>query len=71
MADSYPIPIPLPLPRDEAMALAQFTKRIDRDTVSRFAGMFELYDSGTEADVMWSGVNLLRSALAQAGFAPR
>jgi hypothetical protein len=27
--------------------------------------------SGTEADVMWSGVNLLRSALADAGFAPR
>jgi hypothetical protein len=71
MAVPETIPIPLTLPRCEAQALAQFTKRIDRDTVAGFAGMFELYDSGTEADVMWNGVNLLRSALAEAGFAPR
>ncbi len=64
-------PIPLCLPPAEATALAQFTKRVDFDTVARFAAPCAAYDACPEADVMWSGMNLLRSALAEAGFTPR
>jgi hypothetical protein len=71
MAGQHPISIPLHLPRCQATALAQFCKRIDRATVGQFAGMFAVYDSGTEADVMWLALVTLRSALSAAGFAPR
>jgi hypothetical protein len=71
MADQKTIPIQLHLPRCQATALAQFCKRIDRGTVGQFAGMFAVYDSGTEADVMWLALVTLRSALSDAGFAPR
>jgi hypothetical protein len=71
MAVPETIPIPLHLPRDEATALAQFTKRIDHGTVAGFASPTVTYDDCPEADTMWSGLCMLRAALAEAGFAPR
>ncbi len=74
MADSKPstIAIPLRLPSDEALALTQFVKRVDYDSVNRFASPCATYGAGwTEGDTMWCGVNMLRTALADAGFAPR
>jgi hypothetical protein len=63
--------MPLPLPPDKTAALAESTKRVDRETVSRFAGMFTIYDTGTEGDLMWLALIDLQSALAEAGFNPR
>jgi hypothetical protein len=71
MTTFEPIKIPLSLPRAEATALAQFTKRLDFDTVAGFASPCAVHDGRPESDVMWSGVNSLRSALAEAGFGPR
>jgi hypothetical protein len=66
------IPIPLRLPADEATALAQFVKRVDYETVNRFASPSAIYGAGrAECDVMWCSVNMLRDGLAEAGFAPR
>jgi len=59
------------MPADEAMALAQFCKRVDSETVRRFAAPCTSYGSRPEADVMWSGVLSLKGALARAGYAPR
>jgi hypothetical protein len=56
------------LPDDEAMALAQLTKRIGYDDCERLASR---YDGGEEADAMWAAVNKLRRALCEAGHAPR
>jgi hypothetical protein len=65
------IAIPLNLPSDEALALAQFCKRLDYDSVNRFASPCTTYGAGrTEGDTMWCSVNMLRAALADAGFAP-
>ncbi len=63
--------ITLDLPNDEAAALAQFCKRVDSETVHRFASPCATYDDQPEGDVMWSGVLKLQRALADAGFAPR
>ena len=74
MADSKPstIAIPLHMPADEALALAQFVKRVDYETVNRFASPCATYGAGcSEGDVMWSAVYLLQRQLADAGFAPR
>jgi hypothetical protein len=65
------IPIPLFLPRCQCSALAQFTKRIDFDTVARFSSVTVVCDGRSEADLMWLALIALRSALAEAGFAPR
>jgi hypothetical protein len=56
---------------DEAAALAQFLKRIDFETVNRFASPSITYSGHPEGDVMWSAVCTLQRALGEAGFAPR
>ncbi len=71
MADSEVITIPLCLPRNEAVALAQFVKRIDFDTCARFAALTVTYDGPAERNVIWSGVLTLQGALASAGYTTR
>jgi hypothetical protein len=63
--------IPLELPRSEAAAFSQFTKRIDYDTVGRFAAMSITYDGRSEHDTVWCAISMLRHQLAEAGFDPR
>jgi hypothetical protein len=74
MADSNPttLTIPIDFPSsDEAVALAQFVKRVDYETVGRFAATTITYGGRTEHDTMWSAVCTLQHQLAEAGFAPR
>jgi len=71
MADREAITIPLELPCDEAAALAQFVKRVDYDTCTRFASPTTTYNGRVEGDVMWSAICMLQRQLAEAGFAPR
>jgi len=73
MADSQPstITITLILPPDEALALAQFVKRIDYGACTRFANVNASYSGRAEGDTMWSAICLLQRQLADAGFAPR
>jgi hypothetical protein len=71
MADQEDGPIPLALPADEAMALAQFCKRVNSETVHSFASPATTYAGKPEGDCMWNGFNTLRTALARAGCAPR
>jgi hypothetical protein len=52
----------------EALALAQLCKRFTYDNAALLASR---YDGGEERDAMLQGVDKLRRALAQAGFAPR
>ncbi len=58
----------LELPDDQAMALAQMVKRIGYDDAERLA---DRHDGGAECHAMLSGIDKLRTALAEAGFAPR
>lgn len=60
-----PLNLSLTLNPDEAWALAQFVKRADRDTVRQWAG------DQREADLIFESWIALRSALAEAGVAPR
>ena len=60
--------IVLELPNDQAMALAQLVKRLGYDDAERLSSR---YDGGLERDAMLAGVDNLRRALAEAGFAPR
>jgi hypothetical protein len=71
MAVAELITIPLRLPRGEAMALARLCKCIHVETCVDFATAFTGYENCAESDVIWSAVNLLRTALAEAGFASR
>jgi hypothetical protein len=74
MADSKPstLTIPIDFPSsDEAVALAQYVKRIGYEDVNRFASPCITYGGRSEADVMWSAVCTLQCQLAEAGFAPR
>ena len=71
MADPDATMIPLELPRDEAAAFAQFTKRVDYETVGRFAAAGVTYGARSEHDTMWCSINMLRRQLAEAGFNPR
>ena len=50
---------------DEAWALAQFVKRVDRGTCETHAG------SASEADLIFEAMIGLREALREAGYAPR
>jgi hypothetical protein len=68
MADYNITSIPPHLPPAEAMALAQFGKRVDFNTVANFSPA-ATYDQTPEADVMWSALDRLPAALD--GFAPR
>jgi hypothetical protein len=60
--------IPLDLPPDEAHALAQLVKRLDRSDCERLSNR---HDGGQECDAMIAGIDNLQRALAEAGFAPR
>jgi hypothetical protein len=60
--------IPLELPDDEAMALAQLTKRIGYDDWERLS---DRHDGGAECHAMLASIDKLRRALCEAGFAPR
>jgi hypothetical protein len=71
MADSTHILIPLHLPRCQALALAQFCKRVDFDSIARFAAVSVVCDGRSEADLMWLALITLRQSLGAAGFAPR
>ena len=71
MGTPSPIPIPLFLPRCQCLALAQFTKRIDFETIVRFASVLPVAAGKSEADLMWLALIELRQSLGAAGFAPR
>jgi hypothetical protein len=60
--------ITLDLPPDEAHALAQLVKRLDRGDCERLS---HRYDGGAERDAMIAGIDKLQRALAETGFAPR
>ncbi len=73
MADSQTttVAVPLILPRCQCLALAQFCKRIDFDTVARFAAVSVVCDGRSEADLIWLAIIELRTALASVGYRPR
>jgi hypothetical protein len=72
MGTESTITIPVTLPSsDEAVALAQYVKRIGHEDVNKFASPCITYGGRSEADVMWSAVCVLQRQLADAGFAPR
>jgi hypothetical protein len=49
------------------MALAQFVKRVDFETITRFAAVTVVCDDGkSEADLIWLALIALRGALAEA-----
>ena len=60
--------IPLELPADEAIALAQLTKRFTYDGAVRFANP---HDGGRERNAILEGILSLQRALAESGYAPR
>jgi hypothetical protein len=60
--------IPLELPDDEAIALAQLTKRIGYDDCERLS---DRHDGGAECHAMLASIDKLRRAPCEAGFAPR
>jgi len=60
--------ITLDLTPDEAQALAQLVKRLDRGDCERLS---HRHDDGWERDAMIAGIDKLQRALAEAGFAPR
>jgi hypothetical protein len=63
--------ISLVLPSLQAMALAQFVKRVDFETVTRFAAVTVVCEDGkSEADLIWLALIALRSALAEASPGP-
>jgi hypothetical protein len=63
--------IPLTLPSLQAMALAQFVKRVDFETITRFAAVTVVCDDGkSEADLIWLALIALRAALAEASARP-
>ena len=53
---------------DEAMALAQLTKRFTHDDAVRLSNR---HDDGRERDAILEGILSLQRGLAEAGFAPR
>jgi hypothetical protein len=60
--------ITLDLPRDEAHALAQLVKRLNRSDCERLSNRC---DGGQERDAMIAGIDELQRALKDAGFNPR
>jgi len=60
--------ITLDLPPNEAHALAQLVKRLDRSDCERLSNR---RDGGQECDAIIAGIDKLQHALAEAGFAPR
>ena len=67
VSDSKTAAIPLALPPLQTMALAQFVKRIDFETVARFSPVTVACDDGkSEADLVWLALIALRRTLAEA-----
>ena len=67
MSNSKTTAIPLVLPSLQALALAQFVKRVDFETIARFSAVTVACDDGkSEADLIWLSLIALRSALAEA-----
>ena len=60
--------ITLELPPEQAIALAQFVKRLGFDDCKRLGSR---YDGGEEAEEMWAAIQKLQSALKESGFNPR
>ena len=56
---------------ERSRGFSQFLKRIDYDTVGRFAAVMVTYDGRAEHYVIWCALTTLRSQLAEAGFNPR
>jgi hypothetical protein len=72
MANQEVITIPLDLPRAEATAFAELLKRTSCDDCVRRSNRNKRYlDGRCEADVMWSGLRLVETQFAEAGFASR
>jgi hypothetical protein len=72
MANQEVIAIPVDLPRDEACAFAELLKRTSYDVCLRRSNRNRRYSDGREeVDVMWAGLRLVETQLAEAGFAPR
>jgi hypothetical protein len=55
----------------EGGAPGSAVSRSSRLDCVRLSSRFDHYDGRAECDVMWSALNLLPTALAEAGFAPR
>jgi hypothetical protein len=71
VSNSKTTAIPLALPALQALALAQFVKRVDFETVARFSGVTVVCDDGkSEADLIWLALIALRGALAEASAKP-
>jgi hypothetical protein len=67
VSNSKTTAIPLVLPSLQALALAQFVKRVDFETVARFAAVTVACDDGkSEADLIWLALIALRGALTEA-----
>ena len=60
--------IVLDLPPEQAIALAQFVKRLGFDDCTRLGNR---YDGGAESEEMWQAIQKLQQALKEAGFSPR
>jgi hypothetical protein len=71
MAQAAKDHIQLELPRNEAMAFSQFVKRVDYETLGRFASTFVFYGGRSEHNTSWSALRMLQRQLAEAGFNPR
>jgi hypothetical protein len=72
MARTETISIPIDMPRDEACAFAELLKRTSYDDCLRRSNRNKRYSDGREEpDVMWSGLRMVESQFAEAGFAPR
>jgi hypothetical protein len=69
MAVPGSITIPLRLPRGEAVALAWLSLSINSETCDNFATAAVAYGRSTERDIIWPGVNFLRTTAAKAGLA--
>ena len=63
--------VPLALPSLHALALAHFVKRVDFETVARFASITIVSDGKSEADLIWQALIRLRNALAEADAGPQ
>jgi hypothetical protein len=67
VSDAKTAAIPLVLPPLQTMALAQFIKRMDFETVARFSPVTIACDDGkSEADLVWLALIALRRALTEA-----
>ena len=71
MSNADTTEVPLALPSLNALALAHFVKRVDFETVARFASITIVSDGKSEADLIWQALIRLRIALAEADAGPQ